>query len=167
MEALFQTNTTMTEELKRFDAVVLLNQTAIDKTSTGNGRNEPSTESVVVEVVSRRAQLEQEQVQQGPDKHSEWELCNCSDNNNENLDSKHMQQERLSKTMFLTTITPKLTCLCSVWRIEWRSQKLDVVWTDFHHRLGPLGPQIPNSLKGQGLLSHNCFQLTSPTSIEL
>ena len=68
----------MAEELPKFDAVDVLNQTAMDKTSSGNGRNEPSIESAVVEVVevvSRRAQLEQEQVQQGPDKNSEWELC--------------------------------------------------------------------------------------------
>ena len=59
------------------------------------------------------------------------------------------------------------SCLHSVWRREQRSQKLFSVWTDFHHKSGSLGPLISNSLKGQGLVGHNCFRPTSPTSIEL
>ena len=60
-----------------------------------------------------------------------------------------------------------VNCLRSVWRRERRSRNADVVRTDFHPKSGPLGPQISNSLKGQGLVGHNCFRPTSPTSIEL
>jgi hypothetical protein len=58
-------------------------------------------------------------------------------------------------------------CLRSFWRRERRSRKSYIVRTDFHLKSGPLGPKIPNSLKGQRLVSHNCFRPTSPNCIEL
>ena len=48
-------------------------------------------------------------------------------------------------------------CLRSFWRRERRSRKAYVARTDFHQKSGPLVPHIPNSLKSQGQLIHNCL----------
>ena len=59
-------------------------------------------------------------------------------------------------------------CLRSVWRREWRSQRT-LHGQDFYFQIrSPRDHRYQTaSLKRHGLAGYNCFQLTSPTSIEL
>ena len=97
----------MANELPRLDAEILLTQIAVDEITIGSGSHESSTESAVVE--STQVEMKQEQLELGPDNHSQWENHKNSDNNNKHLDSIHMQQQRLSKATFSTIVSTEST----------------------------------------------------------